>query len=162
MKLRLKADGPVHGRVRAVLVLADATQKLDLLQGGEERARLSRSLCMGRVDDGGHRAACAAQNVDGREAAGRRELVAEHDMSVEERLAFVNDRVGLHVALRKHGVEGGDGAAFADAGALEQFRQHCEHGWGKPRRPGGSPMARPISRAARATRVTLSINSRTL
>ena len=109
------------GGVRADLeqVLGVAVRGEQLAQGGRVGALLGRG-------DGGRDAGDRLEDVDAREVAGGREAAGQHDVAVEDRAGGVADRLVHVVALDEDGVEAGDAAGLAGAGALEQLGEQGE------------------------------------
>ena len=94
--------------------------------GRQQLADRRGGLAMLVVGHLGHQPAEAFQHVDGRIVAARAELPRQPGVAVEQAAHGVADRLVGVVGLDQHGVEGGDAALRAAAGALDQLRQQGE------------------------------------
>src|SRR5208282_754450 len=77
-------------------------------------------------NDGGHDAADAVENGDGRIVALGSEAAIEHDVTIEQGADGVDQRIVLVVAFHEDGVKAGDGAGTEGARALDETGEQSE------------------------------------
>src|SRR3546814_5260376 len=75
---------------------------------GQVLAQLAGGALVRRLGHARHHAAEAGEHVDRRVVVGGGELAREHDVAVEDRAHFLDDRVAAVLVLGQHGVEGGE------------------------------------------------------